>query len=276
MNYNKEHHQIKDWIRRSLDHLLLVYESTDDFHIEHSEQWYQSRIWLPLELLFERINGSKSLRGESAFASSSERKNLQRAVASTVKLQNKKMGTRVDMLVTVNNLEFLCEEDKASDDSTKMIEERHFKIGKEMKDILWGLFRRCNYDRTKMRKLVSFGITTFKFKAFFDICDFRLGYVARITRSSEYQVPSNISELSNLLPMLSMMLVFRLMIMTNVNIITEAPPEADVRSSLKRPHSPKQEDEFVRAVKKNVSATTPDDAANSRFKSLFKQGQDKK
>lgn len=38
INYNKEHHQIKDWIRRSLDHLLLVYESTDDFSIKNSEQ----------------------------------------------------------------------------------------------------------------------------------------------------------------------------------------------------------------------------------------------
>lgn len=207
---------------------------------------------------------------------SSERKNLQRAVPSTGKLQYKKMGTRVDMLVTVNNLKSLCEEDKASDDSTKMIEERHFKIGKEMKDILWGLFRRCSYDRAKMRKLVSLGITTFKFKAFFDICDFKLGYVVRITRSSEFQVPSNISELGKLLPMLSMMLVFRLMIMANINIITEAASESDVRSSLKRPHSPKREDDFVRAVKKNVNATTPDDVANSRFKSVFKQGQDKK
>ncbi|KAG2230376.1 hypothetical protein INT48_007671 [Thamnidium elegans] len=62
MNYSKDHHQIKDWIRRSLDHLLLVYESTDDFTIEHSEQWYQSRIWLPLELLFESINGNHSRR----------------------------------------------------------------------------------------------------------------------------------------------------------------------------------------------------------------------
>lgn len=87
----------------------MVYESTDDFIIEHSEQWYQSRIWLPLKLLFESISGSKSLRGESPSVSS----------------------TRVDMLVTVNNLEFLCEEDKASDDNTKIMEERHFKIGKE-------------------------------------------------------------------------------------------------------------------------------------------------
>lgn len=264
MNYNKDRHQIKDWIRRSLDHLLLVYESIDDFTIEHSEQWYQSRIWLPLELLFESISGSKSLRGESSSVSSSERKNLQRAVPSTNKFQAKKMGTRVDMLVTINNLEFLCEEDKASDDNTKIMEERHFKIAKEMKDILWGLFRRCNYDRLKMRKLVSLGITTFKFKAFFDICDFKLGYVTRVTRSSEFQVPSNISELSKLLPLLSMMLVFRLMIMANIDIITEAAPESHVRSSLKRPHSPKQEDDFIRAVKKNVNATTPEDAQIGR------------
>lgn len=250
MNYSKDRHQIKDWIRRSLDHLLLVYESIDDFTIEHSEQWYQSRIWLPLELLFESISGSKSLRGESSSVSSSERKNLQRAVPSTNKFQAKKMGTRVDMLVTINKMEFLCEEDKASDDNTKIMEERHFKIAKEMKDILWGLFRHCNYDRSKMRKLVSLEITTFKFKAFFDICDFKLGYVTRVTRSSEFQVPSNISELSKLLPLLSMMLVFRLMIMANIDIITEAAPESHVRSSLKRPHSPKQEDDFIRAVKK--------------------------
>lgn len=64
------------------------------------------------------------------------------------------MGTRVDMLVTINNLEFLCEEDKASDDNTKIIEERHFKIGKEMKDILWALFR-SDYDRSKMKSVVS-------------------------------------------------------------------------------------------------------------------------
>jgi hypothetical protein len=146
VNYSKEHHQIKDWIRRSLDHVLLVYESNDDFTFEHSEQWYQSRVWLPLELLFESISGSKSLRGESCSISSSDRKNLQRKVPSTDKLQTKKMGTRVDMLVTVNYVEFLCEEDKASDDSTKIMEERRFKIGKEMKNnILWVLFQRCNY-----------------------------------------------------------------------------------------------------------------------------------
>lgn len=82
---------------------------------------------------------------------------------STSKMQAKKMGTRVDMLVTVNDLEYLCEEDKASDDDTKMIEERRFKIGKEMKDILWALFKRCNFDQMKM-----------KLKAFFDVYGFKM------------------------------------------------------------------------------------------------------
>lgn len=131
--------------------------------MEYTEQWYQSRVWLPLELLFETIDGAKSLRGESTSIASSERKNLKRAVLSTSKMQAKKMGTRVDMLVTANDLEYLYEEDKASDDDTKMIEEWHFKIGKEMKDILWALFRRCNFDQMKM-----------KLKVFFDVCDFKL------------------------------------------------------------------------------------------------------
>lgn len=50
-------------------------------------------------------------------------------MSSNDKLQTKKKkkGTKIDTLVTINNLEYLCEEDKASDGSTKMIEERHFK-----------------------------------------------------------------------------------------------------------------------------------------------------
>lgn len=159
-----------------------------------------------------------------------------------------------------------------SDDCTKIIEERQFKIGKEMKDILWGLFKHSNYDRTKMRKLISLGITTFKFKAFFDVCDFKLGYVARITRSTEFQVPSNITELRKLLSTLSMMLVFRTMIMKNIDVINEAATTTDIRSSLKRPHSVNEEDDFVHAIKKKVSATTLEDSTTSRFKSVFKQG----
>lgn len=77
--------------------------------------------------------------------------------------------------------------------------------------------------------------------------------------------------------MLSMMLVFRLMILENIEIITKTPSESEIRTSLKRPHSPKQDDGFISSIKKNVSATTPDDiTSNSRLKSIFKKGKDKK
>lgn len=46
--------------------------------------------------------------------------------------------------------------------------------------------------------------------------DFKLSYVAPITHPYEFQ-PSNISELSKLLPVL----VFRLVIMANIKTITE-------------------------------------------------------
>ncbi|KAI8378512.1 hypothetical protein BD560DRAFT_432658 [Blakeslea trispora] len=38
LDYNKERDQIKDWIRRSLDHLLLIYQREGNFKAEHSEQ----------------------------------------------------------------------------------------------------------------------------------------------------------------------------------------------------------------------------------------------
>lgn len=103
-----------------------------------------------------------------------------------------------------------------------------------------------------MKKLVSLGVAIFKFKAFFDVCNFQLGYVSRITCSSEFRVPPTMSEFSNVMPILSMMLVFR-MILKNVGVIEEPTPMVEISG-----------------VKKTVCATTPEDANSGRFKSIFK------
>ncbi|KAG2231436.1 hypothetical protein INT48_009298 [Thamnidium elegans] len=136
------------------------------------------------------------------------------------------MGARVDMLVTVNDVE----EDKASEDGVKIIEERHFKIAKLP----------CGRSR--------------------------------LTRLSEYTVPPSISEISHLLSILSMMLVFREILVINVEIIKEAPLNSDVRNILKGPYILKEEDDYIRSVKRNTNATTEDDL-KSRFKSIFKQNK---
>ncbi|KAI9004832.1 hypothetical protein CLU79DRAFT_40349 [Phycomyces nitens] len=89
---------------------------------------------------------------------------------------------------TVVSLEYVCQESKGLEDDTKVLEERHFKVAKEMKDILWSLMKFSDFATEKIKNLVSIGITTFEFKAYFDICDMKLGYVARITRSKEFVV----------------------------------------------------------------------------------------
>lgn len=115
---------------------------------------------------------------------------ISRTFPSIEKIVNKKMGNRVDLIVRNDNLEYVCQQDKIVDDSTKVLEERHFKVAKEMRDMLLSLLNYSSFIPEKLKKLVSVGITTFKSKACFDMCDIRLVYIARITHSLEFVIPS--------------------------------------------------------------------------------------
>lgn len=85
------------------------------------------------------------------------------------------MGNRVDLIVKINRLEYVCQEDKGLDDNTKVLEDRHFKVAKEMKNILWSLMEFFDFAPAKIKKLDSIGMTTIQFKACFDIYDMNLG-----------------------------------------------------------------------------------------------------
>ncbi|CAO3701560.1 unnamed protein product [Rhizopus stolonifer] len=267
LDFKDEKNKLFDWVHRSLDHLTLLYENQNTFITDHSEQWFQTRVWLPLELLFENIEGTSSIRGENCCQASASRKNLSRTVPSTEKLATKKMGNRVDLIVKNNSLEYVCQEEKCLEDNTKVLEERHFKVAKEMKDMLWFLMKFSDFAPEKIKKLVSIGITTFKFKAYFDICDMKLGYVARITRSEEFVVPSTVTDFITLLETLSVMLLMSSIVKSCIAIINEV-EQPDLRSKLKRPYS-HISNSLQTAMKKNTSATTPEDDTNSRFKSFF-------
>jgi hypothetical protein len=45
-------------------------------------------------------------------------------------------SSRVDLIVQNSGLRYVFQEDKPLEDSTIVLEERHFKIAKEMKDML--------------------------------------------------------------------------------------------------------------------------------------------
>lgn len=174
------------------------------------------------------------------------------------------MGNHVDLIVKNNSLEYVCQEDKGLEDNTKVLEERHFKVAKEMKDMLWSLMNSFDFAPEKIKKPVSIGITTIKFKAYFDICDMKLGYVARITSSEEFVVPSTLTDFSTLL---SVMLLVSSIVKSSIAIINED-EQSDLRSKLKRPYS-HINNSLQTSMEKSISATTPEDDTNSRFKSFF-------
>jgi hypothetical protein len=115
-------------------------------------------------------------------------------------------GGIVYMAVRNSKVEIQCQEGKITNDNINVLEERHTKISKEIKDVL---LRQVNLEPSKLERVLSFGITAFKFKAFFDICHFHLGYIAHITLLKEFAIPPEIFSIgSSLLPCLSMILIF--------------------------------------------------------------------
>lgn len=177
------------------------------------------------------------------------------------------MCSRVGLIVKNNLLEYACEEDKGVEDNTKLLEERHFKVAKEMKEILWSSLNFSHFSQEKIKKLVSIGITTIEFKVYFDICDIKLGYAARVTLSEELVVPTTLTDIGTLLETLPVTLLIYSIVKSSITLINEV-EKPDLRSRFKRPYSPSCND-LQEAIKKNINALTPKDDTNSRFKSNF-------
>lgn len=175
------------------------------------------------------------------------------------------MGTRVDLVVINNGLEYLCGEDKPSNDSTEILEDRHFKIAKTIKDMLWQLLDGSNFDAKKMKEVVSVGISAFKFQAHFDLCDIKLGYVARITRSPGFTIPPTLKNTDILLESLSKMLATYALVESSIVSINAPANRANLKSRLKRPYSEVDDGTtFRKSMKRNVNAATPEDDSSTR------------
>ncbi|KAL0077835.1 hypothetical protein J3Q64DRAFT_1641223 [Phycomyces blakesleeanus] len=161
-NYDNEKHADMDWICRTLDNLLPLYEKKNTFKKSNNERWYQNRIWTMIDTLLETIEGISVVRGEACSASSSKRKNQERLPASVEKLENKKMGRRQDLIITNNEIiEMGVGEEKSADNNTNMILERGLKCPKAMKDTLLQLYEVIKYNKDLISSLNVVGLTTF-------------------------------------------------------------------------------------------------------------------
>ncbi|KAG2237696.1 hypothetical protein INT48_009634 [Thamnidium elegans] len=269
--YDPKKHADMDWICRTLDNLLPLYEIEGNFKRANNERWYQNRIWTMIDKLLETVQDVSVVRGEVCSYASSIRRNKDRLPSSLEKLTNKKMGHRQDLIIRRNEtLELGVGEEKSYDNNTNMILERGMKCPKAMKDTLLQLFENVNYDSNLRKSLNVIGLLTFGLTLYIDILDNPVNYTCRITRSNNFTVPYKIEDLSeNILPLLSALLSLK-SIITNNSIMLSSSQDArqKLKSSLKRSFN---NTEDSRVIPKISCATTPED--NGRFVSVTRKNQ---
>jgi hypothetical protein len=100
------------------------------------EQFYQDRVWIIIDDVFEQLYYVTSIRGEACSSSSSSRKNKQLTVPTDSKMQAKKLGHRGDLIIKRNMVELGYSKYKPSDDATNYYEFREMYSPKIMKDML--------------------------------------------------------------------------------------------------------------------------------------------
>ncbi|KAI9259247.1 hypothetical protein EDC94DRAFT_585836 [Helicostylum pulchrum] len=237
--YDPKEHADMDWICRTLDNLLPLYEIEGTFKRTNNERWYQNRIWTMVDKLLEAVQDIGVVRQ--------------------------------DLIITRNEtLELGVGEEKSYDNNTKTILERGIKCRKAMKDTLLQLFENVNYDSNLRKSLNVIGLLTFGLTLYIDILDNPVNYTCRITRSSDFTVPYKIEDLSeNILPLLSALLSLKSIVANNSIMLSPSQSaRKKLKSSLKRALSD-TEDSCV--VSKISCATTPED--NGRFVSVARKNQ---
>jgi hypothetical protein len=60
-NYQAEKHEDIDWIYRTLDNLLPLYENKL-FKKSNNERWYQNRIWVMIDRLLDTVDNVSVVR----------------------------------------------------------------------------------------------------------------------------------------------------------------------------------------------------------------------
>lgn len=60
--YDPEKHADMDWICRTLDDLLPLYEIEGTFKRANNERWYQNRIWTMVDKLLETVQDVSVVR----------------------------------------------------------------------------------------------------------------------------------------------------------------------------------------------------------------------
>ncbi|KAI9276482.1 hypothetical protein BC943DRAFT_364319 [Umbelopsis sp. AD052] len=112
--FDKEQNFHKDWIRRSIDTLIPEFEA-GILNVQHLESWYMLRVWSMIDRVYLDVAVIESVRSESGSIATATRKNKDRVIPSMVKLKQKAMGRRGDLILRKVDAEYGYAEAGAKD-----------------------------------------------------------------------------------------------------------------------------------------------------------------
>lgn len=157
---------------------------------DKSETWLLAHVWTMVDHVFDNLPLSV-VRGESASLASSARKNKGRIPQGEEKLERKKMGRRLDLILRKKKLELGAGEAgrRTNDNDSKLFRERNIKLPKALKDMIMCFKTEAGVDDVQGLEVV--GLLQYGLKMSSIIMDVPVNYVHRVTRTKNVVVPSD-------------------------------------------------------------------------------------
>ncbi|OBZ86074.1 hypothetical protein A0J61_05876 [Choanephora cucurbitarum] len=186
---------------------------------DNSETWLLAHIWTIVDRVFDDIEVDV-VRGESASLASSIRKNKNRVPKGREKLERKKMGRRLDMILRKKNMEVGGGEagKEKADNDAKLLRERDLKLPKALKD----MFMYLKNEDIELAGILQYGLTMSMIRM-----DVPVHYVHRIRRTQVVKVPSDPKNLSGFRKVLFMALTAKALVNQTLSILQSESNDSD-------------------------------------------------
>ncbi|KAG1463767.1 hypothetical protein G6F56_005215 [Rhizopus delemar] len=200
--FNRDESHDLDWIRHYYYTIELECGGLDGDG--KSETWLLAHVWTIVDHVFDNLPLSV-VRGESAILASSARKNKGRIPQGEEKLERKKMGHRMDLILR-KKLELGPDEagKRTNDNDSKLFRERDIKLPKALKDMVMCFKTEAGVDGVQGLEVV--GLLQYGLKMSSIIMDVPVNYVHRVTRTKNVAVPSEWNNLPDFRKVLFMAL----------------------------------------------------------------------
>ncbi|KAG2217542.1 hypothetical protein INT45_009967 [Circinella minor] len=206
-----------DWIRHSYYTMVRELERGGVNDHTDSETWLLSHIWTSVDHCFEDMD-LHVLGGENASTGSSSRKNKKHVLQREEKLERKKMGRRLDLILRIKKLELGGGEARKEieDNDPKLLSEKDLKLPKALKDMMMIIKKeKGNLEDVRVAGLLQYGL-----KMTSITLDVPEKYVHRITRTRNVHVPYTFEDLPNFREVLYMALSNKAIVVDTLNALS--------------------------------------------------------